>query len=260
MNTYVAAPAFLSSSHHLLAARSPSTSSACHRVQPSMLRVSKHRRPPQSPGLSGRFLPFDPGDEAILDELESEKRTFRAESTEDGRGEDGSTGTSPEKTVWSRRSEAAKKRWADPTYRAKMLKKRRRKVEAAGKVRIGSMDSITLSGDEKAREINDYVRSCKRRSESLAAFHRDGAAWMKKRLDDGEDLRRGREVEGLLKRRERRREVARKRHEARRQKASEEGDSAKALDVDGISEEVTLPKKRGRPSKRTSSVRTPGDG
>lgn len=208
-----------------------------------MLRVPKHRRPPPPPGLSGRFLPLDADDERLLDELARGRHMPGGRFADDG-------GSEKEKEAWSNRSEAAKKRWADPTYRAMMLTKRRRKKAAEGKVRIGSMDSVTLSGDEKAREINDYVRSCKRRSESLEAFHRDGAGWMKRRLEEGEGIRRGREAEGLAERQKRRKAVARKRHEDMR-RARREGEGGKDV--------VAPPKKRGRPPTRATGARE-GDG
>lgn len=88
---------------------------------------------------------------------------------------------------WSRRSEAARKRWADPVYRAKVLEKRAEKRKQNGhraKVSIGPVDSITLCSDDKAKAINDYARSNQLRSEKITAFHRNPKLWMENRLRD----------------------------------------------------------------------------
>lgn len=168
-----------------------------------MLRVQKKRRPEdwnrKKSSLSGRFLPMDSRDEAVLDLLEGGKG--EGESTdEQSYGPEGPPSNAYGDSVpgnekkWSRRSEAARKRWADPAYRAKMLEKRaekrRRDAEAAGeppkqhKVEIGRMDSITLCDEEKAKAINDYARSNKLRSEKITAFHKNRRSWMENRLKD----------------------------------------------------------------------------
>lgn len=201
-----------------------------------MLRVQKKRRPEdwerKKSSLSGRFLPMDPRDEAVLDLLEGdggraasiEEETYGPEGPPtDAYGDSVLGGTKK----WSRRSEAARKRWSDPAYRAKMLEKRaekrRRDAEAAGeppkqhKVEIGRMDSITLCDEEKAKAINDYARSNKLRSEKITAFHRNRRLWMENRLKDSpsrlsdeEYVRRKQEI------REKRRQSALKREDVKR--------------------------------------------
>jgi hypothetical protein len=164
-----------------------------------MLRVQRRRRPEnwdkRQESLSGRFLPLDPGDEALLDELERDSSDLGEASLSFGPdGPPVAAYGAPPGPTWSRRADAAKKRWADPAYRANMLAKRaekkRRDVEAGlipdpeakRKVHIGRLDSITLSSEEKAKAINDYARSNKKRSEKITAYHRDRTAWMADRL------------------------------------------------------------------------------
>lgn len=166
-----------------------------------MLRVQKKRRPDdwekKNSKLSGRFLPMDPRDEAIIDLFENDNRRPDVEREYGPEGPPSqaygeSAPGRPKK--WSKRSEAARKRWADPSYRAKMLEKRaakkRMKEEANGvpkhKVEIGRMDSITLCDDDKAKAINDYARSNKLRSEKISAFHRNRKLWMETRLSKGQ--------------------------------------------------------------------------
>lgn len=210
-----------------------------------MLRVQKHRLPEdwdkRVSKLSGRFLPLDPGDETVLDVLEND--SAHSVSVEDAYyGPEGppseeygaSMGLALSKK-WSKRSEAARKRWADPAYRAMMLKKRaekrRRDAEASGelpkqhKVEIGRMDSVTLSGDDKAKAINAYARSNKLRSEKITAFHRNRKTWMETRLSDSrfrvsdEDY-----VARKKKTQENRQEFARQRAIKRKQNAQRKAD------------------------------------
>lgn len=168
-----------------------------------MLRVQKKRRPEdwdrKKSSLSGRFLPMDPRDEAILDLLAGEPGRRQTEEEEtygpEGPPSEAYGGSEPGSAKkWSKRSEAARKRWADPAYRAKVLQKRaekrRRDAEAAGeppkqhKVEIGRMDSITLCDEERAKAINAYARSNQLRSEKITAFHKNKRAWMENRLKD----------------------------------------------------------------------------
>lgn len=208
----------------------------------TMLRVRGHRKPEdwdrKMKTLSGRFLPLDPRDEVILDVLEK-GRCGPEMITAEEYGEEGPPsseyGTS-NKPQWSRRAEAAKKRWADPEYRAKILAKReekkRRDIESGKrpadtkpKVHIGATDSITMSSDIKAREINNYARSNKLRSEKISAYHRDRAAWMENRLSEGEEARFQRTRDEFKKQRqEARQAIARRRHARRREaKARQDG-------------------------------------
>lgn len=176
------------------------------RCCPTMLRVQKKRLPEdwdkKMSTLSGRFLPMDLRDENILNILESTS-SLTHPFDEENYGPEGPPSHAYGHTrpgaakKWSKRSEAARKRWADPAYRAKVLEKRaekrRKDAELAGeplqpkqhKVEIGCMDSIALCDDEKAKAINDYARSNKLRSEKISAFHRDRQLWMENRLSKG---------------------------------------------------------------------------
>jgi hypothetical protein len=210
------------------------------RRPPSMLRVQDRRKPDdwdkRNESLSGRFLPLDPSDEVVLDELERAAPGGRA--AEDPEGPPATAyGTAASGPKWSKRAEAAKKRWADPLYRAKMLdmraaKKERDLLNAGGvvgeekgspgkaarkkKLQIGKLDSITMSRAEMANAINEYAQSNQRRSEKLASFHRDRATWMARRLSDGQMLRDGLDSDDSKKKRqEERQAVARKRHVVR---------------------------------------------
>ncbi|KAI0562206.1 hypothetical protein FGB62_64g028 [Gracilaria domingensis] len=139
---------------------------------------------------------MDPRDEAIINLLEGDNSLPEVETEYGPEGPPaeayGDSGLGRPKK-WSKRSEAARKRWADPSYRAKMLEKRaakrRMNEEANGgpkqKVEIGRMDSITLCDDDRAKAINDYARSNKLRSEKISAFHRNRKLWMETRLSTG---------------------------------------------------------------------------
>lgn len=135
---------------------------------------------------------MDPREEAVLDILERPIREVSIEEFQlDGSiphsFSESSNHGAPRK--WSKRAEAARKRWADPVYRAKMLEKRAEKrrrdaEETNPRLEIGVMDSITLCDDDKAQAINNYARSNKIRSEKITAFHRNKRQWMEKRLSD----------------------------------------------------------------------------
>lgn len=207
-------------------------------IAPFMLRVQKRRRPEdwekRLSSLSGRFLPLDPADEAVLDVLE--RRNDKNSTEEDlipcgPEGPPSRAYGTLSKTKWSKRAEAAKKRWADPAYRAKMLamraEKRQQDIEAGIKsppkmkrrVQIGRLDSITLSSEEKAKAINSYALSNKRRSEKLTLYHRDQRTWIANRLSSGEQMRFCSTVEEYKKQRqEARQAIARKRHSKKRAK------------------------------------------
>lgn len=199
-----------------------------------MLRVQSKRRPDdweqRQTGLSGRFLPMDPRDEAVFEILEN-KSTHSIDSNYGPEGPPSEAYGSPmagQPRKWSKRSEVARKRWADPQYRANMLQKRaekRRRDAAAGgddelppkvpaepRLEIGVMDSIALSDEPRAKAINAYARSIKLRSEKITAFHRNRKLWMEDRLKDSpqhlsdEDI-----IQQKLDKRERRRQAALKR-------------------------------------------------
>lgn len=217
------------------------TRTAHHRARVTMLRVRKDRRPDdweqRQASLSGRFLPLDPKDEFVLDIVEGSARV--ADSPDDDFGEDGPPASAyagaaqpgrPRK--WSRRADAARRRWADPAFRGMMLEKRaeKRRQEEEGRkkaITIGCMDSITLCDDDKAKQINDYVRSNRLKSEKITAYHADRRSWMEDRLSQGEDLRwRMNRVEYKKQRQEQRQEEARRRH--KRMKAAKEMEKRKA--------------------------------
>lgn len=210
-----------------------------NRTNVTMLRVQKKRRPEdwdkKMSSLSGRFLPLDPGDETVLEALDRE--TGRGPGVQDSYDADEPSVseygdyTPVSMKKWSKRSEAARKRWADPAYRAKMLQKRaekrRRDAEAAGeqpkaKVEIGRMDSITLCNDEKAKAINDYARSNQLRSEKITAFHHNRTQWMADRLSNSPARLSDEEyVQQKLQVKERRRMSALRREEAKAKKEQE---------------------------------------
>lgn len=190
--------------------------------------------------LSGRFLPMDPRDERVLDVLESENsRSILVDISQNPDGPAGPFSDSATRTKkWSKRSEAARKRWADPAYRAKMLAKRAAKrrldADAEGKqhrLEIGCMDSITLCDDDKAKAINDYVRSNKLRSEKLSAFHQNTKEWMENRLSEGRSVSQMSDEEYVLhkkEQRERRRQSALKRVRNIKEKKKKEQAASRA--------------------------------
>eukprot|EP00188_Purpureofilum_apyrenoidigerum_P006352 Plantae.Rhodophyta-Purpureofilum_apyrenoidigerum.ctg9727.p1 GENE.Plantae.Rhodophyta-Purpureofilum_apyrenoidigerum.ctg9727~~Plantae.Rhodophyta-Purpureofilum_apyrenoidigerum.ctg9727.p1 ORF type:complete len:251 (-),score=61.90 Plantae.Rhodophyta-Purpureofilum_apyrenoidigerum.ctg9727:491-1243(-) len=154
---------------------------------------SDSRRP--HPGsLQGKFLPTDSQPEDDMPDVVADEEFF--DSYGDIREGLPRTGLEPaEVKKWNKRAEAAKKRWANPDYRKKMMEKRRQKkegrerIERKHRVQIGSMDSVTLSSDQKAREINAYAQSNKLRSEKLEKLHQNKEKWMQERLESGTYLR-----------------------------------------------------------------------
>lgn len=216
-----------------------------------MLRVRRSRLPrdwgDKSSSLSGKFLPLDPKDENVLEALEDYASGAKYGKVDDDFGEEGQSASAYQDSAesgrtgeWSKRSEGAKKRWSDPLYRQKMLEKRaeKKKANAAARgptrhrIEIGTMDSITLCDDDKARAINDYARSNRLKSEKLTAYHRDRRTWMETRLSQGEDLRwRLNRVEYKKQRQDKRREEARRRHA--RKRAREQAQEQKLDDESG---------------------------
>lgn len=205
----------------------------------TMLRVQRKRRPndweKKNSELTGRFLPLDPRDEKVLDALEEGARPpelvkFGPEGPPSLAY--GSSGAAHVKQ-WSKRSQAAQKRWADASYRARMLKMRAEKkllnekkngvspkrVPPKHKVEIGPMDSVTMCNDDKARAINQYTRSNKVRSEKLSSFHRNRKVWMERRLGEGEGNLSDEEYVAKKKEiQEKRRNIALKRAQRKREK------------------------------------------
>lgn len=216
---------FIAQSHEPV--RQSSSAQAPH-GQVIMLRVQNKRRPEdwekKTASLSGRFLPLDPRDEAVLDVLETNSHNHFVDSYgPEGPPSDAYDGPHipSSSRKWSKRSEAARKRWSDPIYRAKMLEKRAEKRrrdaeesdESSKRLEIGCMDSITLSDENKAKAINAYARSNKLRSEKITAFHKNRKVWMEERLHDSpQNLSDEEYVQKKLEAREKRRQAALKRN------------------------------------------------
>lgn len=193
----------------------------------TMLKVPKSKRTAEwrGSGLSGRFLPLDPKDEAIIDVLESKDRDRNEEYGLEGPPD--SAYGHKSKRAWNNRAVAAKKRWEDPEYRAKMLAKRANTKERKKALQVGAMESITLCDDERAKEINDYVRSNRLKSEKISFYHRDRKAWMESRLSEGAGLRWKRQNDEYKKMaQEKRRLEARRRHARMRAKKELEEQNA----------------------------------
>lgn len=198
----------------------------------TMLKVPKSKRPAAWDGppttLSGRFLPMDPRDEMFLDNMNRKPGAGSAEVEYGAEGPPASaysgSGEPGRSKVWNKRAAAAKRRWEDPEYRAKMLQKRRSTKDANGiGMRIGACESITLVDDERAKEINNYARSNRLKSEKISFYHRDRKGWMESRLNQGEELRnRMNTVEYKKEMQEKRQEHARLRHARMRAKKDEE--------------------------------------
>jgi hypothetical protein len=242
--------------------RRPRPTAPCGQQTTTMLRVQQRRRPEdwdkRQENLSGRFLSLDPGDEALLDELE---RDPAADAADGGLsfGPDGppltAYGTTATGPTWSKRADAAKKRWADPAYRANMLAKRAEKKlrdikaglvpdpETKRKIHIGRLDSITLSSEEKANAINAYARSNRKRSEKIKAYHHDRAAWMARRLSSGEESRlKSSQVDYKKDRQLERQAVARKRH-AQQRRATEASPDGSDDQTEMVDPQLTKPAK-----------------
>lgn len=109
--------------------------------------------------------------------------------------------------VWSNRSQAAKRRWADPEYREKVVKKRRENAAAAAAaapartpssgLAIGPLDSVVFSPSRaqteiwrsKADEINRWARANQLRREGTLRWKRDPMGWTLANLEAGKDVR-----------------------------------------------------------------------
>lgn len=103
--------------------------------------------------------------------------------------------------VWSNRSQAAKRRWADPEYRAKVVKKRRenaapKRAPNSG-LAIGPLDSVVFSPSpaqteiwrSKADEINRWARANQLRREGTLRWKRDPMGWTLDNLASGDAMR-----------------------------------------------------------------------
>jgi hypothetical protein len=101
--------------------------------------------------------------------------------------------------VWSNRSQAAKRRWADPVYRETLLKKRRDNAAPARASRlvIGPVDSVVFSPSpvqseiwrSKADEINAWARANQLRREAALRWRDDPIGATEARLESGAELR-----------------------------------------------------------------------
>eukprot|EP00186_Timspurckia_oligopyrenoides_P002069 CAMPEP_0182442482 /NCGR_PEP_ID=MMETSP1172-20130603/1390_1 /TAXON_ID=708627 /ORGANISM="Timspurckia oligopyrenoides, Strain CCMP3278" /LENGTH=198 /DNA_ID=CAMNT_0024637359 /DNA_START=204 /DNA_END=800 /DNA_ORIENTATION=- len=174
--------------------------------------------------LQGRFVPLIPSIEQEM-ALDRPDAGNEEEMDEYGLVSDGLPKREPEfsseKRSWSTKSQAAKRRWANPEYRQKILEKRRAKVASkksnvTPRVQIGTMDSVALSTDEKAAEIIRYCRSNQLRSEAMRRFRRDPLGWMNEKLQSGQEHReRKNSAEHKLQQKQKRSESAKLRHQRR---------------------------------------------
>jgi len=210
-----------------------------------MLKVPKSKRPAGWEGppttLSGRFLPLDPRDEMFLDNMSHAPYSGGTDVEYGSEGPPSSAYSgSPEpgrSKMWNKRAAAAKRRWEDPEYRAKMLEKRRttknkNNKKKNGGIGIGACESITLVDDERAKEINDYARSNRLKSEKITFYHRDRKGWMESRLHEGEEIRhRMNKVEYKKEMQEKRQQRARLRHARMRAKKDGQADAVLGEDL-----------------------------
>mmetsp|Transcript_4098 Transcript_4098/g.5368 ORF Transcript_4098/g.5368 Transcript_4098/m.5368 type:complete len:403 (-) Transcript_4098:35-1243(-) len=144
--------------------------------------------------------------------------------------------------TWNTRSEAARKRWQDPEYKAKVLAKRRDTIEKKKKAKeemlksqletnkqkeqVPNLTDVLSRLDGEIYEISDQdlleavqkdIRSNKKRSDAMKKRYRQNNEWMEDRLKDGEELRSRLNNDEYKKERQRKRaEVARRRYENRR--------------------------------------------
>ena len=108
---------------------------------------------------------------------------------------------------WSPRSSAAKARWANETYKARALARRRQTLVHKGRGPREKMPRPPLSP------------SAQKRSDALRERWHDEEAWMRKRLADGAEQRLAiNSEEYKLQKQRERAEVARKRAAARKAK------------------------------------------
>lgn len=104
--------------------------------------------------------------------------------------------------VWSNRSLAARRRWADPVYRENLLEKRRarraaRPEEPPRRLAIGPLDSVVFSPSpaqtqiwrSKADDINRWARANQLRREKALKWKHDPIGWTRAHLEAGAQVR-----------------------------------------------------------------------
>uniref|UniRef100_A0A7S0BQY4 Uncharacterized protein n=1 Tax=Rhodosorus marinus TaxID=101924 RepID=A0A7S0BQY4_9RHOD len=172
-------------------------------------------------GLQGRFLPADSENIAKADEVDEENFDILGDVRE---GLPSSYFELPEERKWNKRAQAAKKRWADPEYRKKMIQKRNLKKEKGAEDEkkdgdeVGAIDSLSAPQEDEVPAGSDaHALANKLRSEKLESHHRDKTKWMEERLASGAELRdRLNNDEFKAERQEKRKQMAIKRHRKRK--------------------------------------------
>ncbi|KAG8467957.1 hypothetical protein KFE25_007009 [Diacronema lutheri] len=102
--------------------------------------------------------------------------------------------------VWSNRSLAARRRWADPEYRDKVVRKRMENAapkSPKSALAIGPLDSVVFSPSQaqteiwrsKADEINRWARANQLRREGALRWKRDPMGWTLANLEAGKPAR-----------------------------------------------------------------------
>jgi hypothetical protein len=111
----------------------------------------------------------------------------------------------------SQRSLKLRKYWDDPSWRERVLAKRRQTMERKGlwKPKAEPKDTLTAS------------RSARRKSAAQRLRHTDEEAWMSMRLESGAALRAGMTDEGMAQKRRQRAEAAKQRYAQRRKNAKQ---------------------------------------
>ena len=185
--------------------------------------------------LAGSFLPVDEELPTFATEVSTTdlRRPLLNEISMDDDDDDNSLDFySSDEADWSERSLKGKALWANETYRARALAKRRQTLAHKGKLRGATVPKPPLSP------------SAQRRADSLKLMRKDEEAWMEQRLASGSAARAFINDESVKARKQKERsEVARKRMAARKagEKAAAEG--------------VTAKRPRGRPKKEKVALR-----
>ncbi|KAJ8904389.1 hypothetical protein NDN08_000908 [Rhodosorus marinus] len=225
---------FLSGGFHCFE-RTALPSRATSRCCPMCLNIRKNKRSagkngnhertgPAKPvfgGLQGRFLPADSENRHKSEEVDEQNFDILGDVRE---GLPSSYFELPEEKKWNKRAQAAKKRWADPEYRKKMMEKRNLKKkkgkedEKKDGDEVGSIDSISPPPDDEVQVSSDaQALANKLRSEKLESHHRDKTKWMEERLASGAELRdRLNNDDYKAKRQEKRKQMAIERHRKRK--------------------------------------------
>lgn len=177
--------------------------------------------------LTGGSLASNDEEPASWSLVDREHRTPKAASTPE----------SPVRRTWNKRSEAAKRRWADPDYRRRQITKRRAKAAEPAQQRRRRptrkvetvLQSPTAAETEiwrsKADDINRWAQANQLRREKALRYKRDPVGWSREHLEAGCGLRAQLNNETFkAERRERRRLLAEARWRKRRGDAAAGGD------------------------------------